>query len=60
MKRLVLLFVLATVLAVPAWAAMPGGKIRLPAPKNMEKRVSPTRSRSLPRSFMVTPPLEEW
>ena len=27
-----------------------GGKIRLPAPKNMENRVKPTRSRSLPSS----------
>ena len=35
---------------VPAWAAILGGKIRLPAPKNMENRVKPTRSRSLPSS----------
>ena len=56
MKRLVLLFVLATVLAVPAWAAMPGGKIRLPAPKNMENSVRPTKSRFFPLSCISLPP----
>ena len=41
----------------PAWAPKKGGKIRFPAPKNMEKRVSPTNKRSLPRSLFISLPL---
>ena len=41
----------------PACAPRCGGKIRLPAPKNMENNVNPTNNRFLPESFccMCTP-----
>jgi hypothetical protein len=35
--------------AVPACAPRKGGKMRLPAPKNIENRVNPTRRSFLPR-----------
>ena len=41
--------VIAGVKAVPAWAPITGGKIRFPAPKNIENRVSDTAiSETLP------------
>ena len=42
---------------VPACAPRKGGKIRLPAPKNMENNVNPTSSRFFPRSRCISLPL---